>query len=451
MTKRSIKTEIKKNRQKYLDELFDLLKVPSITKDKKATKHAARLLTKKFKSLGFDTKVIKIGKSNPYILAKTGNGSKKIVIYNHYDVQPIEPLNLWRSDPFDPVIRGGKIYARGVADNKANLMLRIQAIEVIKRVSKNNIPLEIVFLVEGEEETGSPNIGHFCRKYGRHWQDSNFCLWESGRQTEDGNPVVELGKKGIAYFLLSCTNGAKDIHSRNASLVDSAVWRLVHALSTLRDVNGNVTIDGLNRLIKPPTKKEIELIRKEKIDIQAELSSIGRKRPLVDTNSKNKILTRHYFSNTCNICGIWSGTTNKEDVKTIIPNQAYAKIDLRLVSDVDSKKIKGMIQKHLKKRGYSDIEVEEMAEIPVGKSNIENKDLRRAISIISKSSKKEVVVRPTAKGSGPYYYTASQYNIPVVELGADYPGSSVHGPNENIRVRDYFKALERTATLFSDY
>lgn len=442
--------DIKRNKPLFIKELSDFIKIESIATNKNQVNAAINFLSNKLKKIGVSTKIIKINKSNPFILGEVGEGKKTLLIYDHYDVMSPGNLNEWQSPPFTLTEKNNVLYGRGLADNKGHLLLRLQAIEtILKNIKK--LPIKIKFVIEGEEEIGSPHIHQFSDRYQDFLKNSSLCLWESGEVDKKGQPQMFLGMKGIAYFLLSCQIGKKDLHSGYASMTDSAVWRLIYALNTLRDKDGYVLIKELKSHIKKPNKFEKNLIKQMNVSKQDLLDSLGRSKLLFNRQNIKKILINHFYGITCNICGIWAGSIDEKEIKTILPYKAYAKIDFRLVKNIDSKEVKRHLKKHLKKHRFNDIKVTELINEPVAYTNPDNKNFLRAINIIENSYRKKVIISPYAKGSGPMYYIASRFNIPCIQLGAQTIDSNIHGPNENIKSEDYFSALQATVDLIMNF
>jgi acetylornithine deacetylase/succinyl-diaminopimelate desuccinylase-like protein len=434
-----------KDKKKFLEELDSFISIESIASNKGAVAKIVEKLTEKLEKIGADVKIVKIKNSNPFVLAQLGEGKKSLLIYDHYDVMSIGDLNEWHIPPFKLTKKGENLFGRGTADNKGHLILRLQAIEwILKKYKK--LPIKIKLVIEGEEEIGSPHIHDFSNKYKKFLENNHLCLWESGDVDEKGQPNMFLGMKGIAYLLLSCYVGKNDLHSGYASLVESPVWRLIKALNTLRDSQGNVLIEEIKKQIRKPTAFEMNLIKSHNVSKRSLLNSLGRRYFLKKDNLKN-ILFNHYFGVTCNICGIWAGSIDKKEIKTVLPNKAFAKIDLRLIENIDSKSIKKIIRRHLDKAGFNDIEIVEIINEPVAYTDFNDNNFKKAIKIIEQSYKKKVILTPYAKGSGPMYYIASQFNIPAIQLGAQNLSSNIHGPNENIKYIDYFKALKATIDL----
>lgn len=437
---------LNKNQKDLIKDLSSFIEIKSIANNYSEIKKIVKLIILRLKKLGFKVKIDVLNNSNPFIIAEFGSGKKSLLIYDHYDVMSADPINEWKYNPFKLTQEKEFLYGRGLADNKGHLILRLQAIETIFKLLKR-IPIKIKWIIEGEEEIGSPHIKDLSNKYQDFLKKNDLCLWESGDVDEKGNPHMFLGMKGIAYFLLTCEVGKNDLHSGFASLVDSAVWRLIHALKTIRDDKGNILIPEILKKIKPPNNYYLKLIKKYPLNKKKLLEQLGKNYFLKNEKSKEKILLNHFFGITCNICGISAGSTKKNEIKTILPHKAYAKIDFRLVENVDCKKISKIISRHFKKNGYKDIKIKELITEPVAITNYKNKYFKKALKIIERSFCKKIILSPYAKGSGPMYYVASKFKVPCIQLGAQNPASNIHGPNENIKIEDYFKAMQATIDL----
>lgn len=446
MGKKFFSSYIKKNQKNFLKDLSNFIEIKSVAGKYKEIKKITRLIIQRLKKIGFKVKIDLLKNSNPFIVAEIGSSKKSILIYDHYDVVPADYDEGWKYNPFNLTIKNEFLYGRGLADNKGHLILRLQAIETIINHLKK-VPVKIKWVIEGEEEIGSPHIKDFSKKYQDFLKENDLCLWESGDVDEEDNPHMFLGMKGISYLLLSCEIGKNDLHSGFASLVDSPVWQLIHALKTIRDDKGNILVPEILKMIQPPDKFHLNLIKKYPLNKDKLLQQLGRDYFLKNETAKEKILLNHFFGVTCNICGIFAGSIKKEEIKTVLPNKAFAKIDFRLIEKIDCKKIKNIIYQHLKKNGYQNINIEELITEPVAITDYKNRYFKKAIKIIEKSYNKKVVISPYAKGSGPMYYIASKFNVPCIQLGAQNPGSNIHGPNENIKLKDYFKALQATIDL----
>lgn len=438
------------NKEKYIHELVKFCAQPSISIGGRGMDEMFNLVKDKLELLGANVQSVRFKNGYPIILAeiKAKTNSKKkptVLIYNHYDVQPEDPLDKWDTPPFEPTIKGGKVYARGVSDNKANLLFRLQVIESILN-TYNDLPVNLKWIIEGEEEVGSPSLEQLSVEYGHFWKDANVCIWETGGVTDTGAAELSLGLKGITYIELECTYNKSDLHSGNAAVVGSPVWRLIKALGTLRDVDGNVTVDGLYQHAIKPSKYELDLIKNTNFDSNTFLKDLGAQKSIVDVKDKIAFQHQMYYKCTANICGIWGGYTVENGIKTIIPNKATAKMDFRLVKGITVKDALTKIRKHLDKNGYQDIVLRELISEEAAKTDAGNIYVKKCIKVLKQVYKKDPLVVPTSLGSGPMFYVSDVFNIPTVHIGAENPKSKPHAPNENIRISDYFKAMEAFTT-----
>jgi acetylornithine deacetylase/succinyl-diaminopimelate desuccinylase-like protein len=203
------------NRARYYDELRAFLRQPSIAAQGIGLEETAALVADRLRRLGAEAQILRLPDAAPVVYGSIGQGERTLLIYDHYDVQPPEPLELWHSQPFDPSERDGKLYARGVADNKGNLMLRIQAIESWL-ATEGDLPIRINFLVEGEEEIGSVHLEEFCQQYADLLK-ADGCLWETGGKNALEQPAIYCGAKGICYVELVARGASHDLHSSNAT------------------------------------------------------------------------------------------------------------------------------------------------------------------------------------------------------------------------------------------
>lgn len=435
------------NTNKYIEELKAFCAQPSVSAENRGMQEMVNIVEGKLKDLGADVKRVTVEDSFPFLLAelkaKTNSEKKKtVLIYNHYDVQPEEPVELWETPPFEPTEKDGKLYVRGVSDNKGNMLLRIQAVRELLAKFDNDLPVNIKWLIEGEEEIGSPHLHGLQHEYGDFWKDSDVCIWETGGVTVDGAPTLTLGMKGILYIELECAFNDHDLHSGNAVVVDSPVWRLISALSTLRDKDGNVTLEGFYENVLAPSAKELELLEDSSYDPIKTVASLGAEKTLVRTENTLEFRKQLYFRGTANICGIWAGYTVEGGIKTVLPNKATAKIDFRLIPNQNSDDILDKLNAHLVKRGFNDITVRKLISEECGKSNIEDPSIQTCIAVMTETYGVKPQIGIINPASGPIYPITSVYDIPVVQIGASHPGSNAHAPNENIVLEHYVKAIE---------
>lgn len=437
------------NRERFVAELQDFCRQPSVAAQNWGMREMADKVVARLKQLGAAVELIPVGDGAPVVFAEIGSGARTLMIYNHYDVQPPEPLELWNSPPFDAAIRDGKLFARGVADNKGNLVCRIQAVEAYL-ATFGNLPLKIKFVVEGEEEIGSIHLPQFVDENRALLQDAHGCLWEAGYKDIDNCPVLSCGVKGIVYVELHARGANRDLHSAAAAIVPNPAWRLIWALATLKDENDNVLIDDYQSHVRPPTPAEMDALKSiprddEKLKVDYGIPAFIRNLSGID------LLKKHLYEPTVTICGLYSGYIG-EGSKTVLPNHAFAKIDFRLVPNLTPELVVDLLRRHLDRRGFNDIEIvlTENGE-HVARSPLDSAIVRSAIDAARSVYATEPIVYPTMAGSGPMYPLCQQLGIPAVSAGCGWHDSRSHAPNENIRLADYFEGMSFVRELIDRF
>src|ERR671916_2059793 len=260
----SVEKRIEDSKDYLLEELEEFLRMPSVSAregDEGSFRECAEWVRAKLEEAGAEARLMET-EGHPVVFAEmgeAGDGDKTLLSYGHYDVQPPEPLELWESDPFEPEIRDGILFARGVADDKGDVMARIQALRVYQE-EHGPLPFRLKFLIEGEEEVGSTNLPAFVHR-NEELLAADACLWEGSMKDESGRPMIFCGTKGLLYVELRAKGASHDLHSMYGGLAPNPVWRLVQALRTIKDENGEITLDGFENLIEPPSKEELEAIR----------------------------------------------------------------------------------------------------------------------------------------------------------------------------------------------
>jgi acetylornithine deacetylase/succinyl-diaminopimelate desuccinylase-like protein len=436
------------HQERFLDELFTLLRVPSVAAQQRGIAETATLVQQRFERLGASTRLIDTKGGSPVVYATIGNGLRTLLIYDHYDVQPAEPLELWDSPAFEPAIRDGKIYARGVADNKGNLMLRIQAIETWL-ATLGELPLRVAFVVEGEEEISSPSLPAFCRDNAELLRVDG-CLWETGGRNIDDRPVVSCGAKGIQYVELVARGAAYDLHSSNATIVPNPAWRLTWALATLKAPDGRVLIPGFYDHIRPPSAADMQALESIPDNDDELLANYGIPQFLDGLRGVER-LRRHLFTPTCTICGLVSGYTG-EGSKTVLPSEARAKIDFRLAPDMEPATVMRQLRDHLDAQGYADIAIIDLGGEHPARSDLNSALVRATVASAEATYGMPAIVYPTMAGTGPMYPLCQALGTPVASgAGCGYHGTQVHAPNENIRLADYWLAMRWMGRLIQEF
>jgi acetylornithine deacetylase/succinyl-diaminopimelate desuccinylase-like protein len=437
------------HKEQFLDELYTLLRIPSISAQGRGLHEAAAFVRERLERLGAEVQIFSMGGGAPLVYGTLGSGPRRLLIYDHYDVQPPEPLELWHSPAFEPTIRDGKLYARGVADNKGNLLLRMQAIGAWL-ATQGPLPLQIVFVIEGEEEISSRTLPLFCKEYA-NLLAADGCLWETGGRDRDERPHVHCGAKGIQYIELVARGAAYDLHSSKATVVPNPAWRLTWALATLKAPDGRILIPGFYDAVREPSAADLAALESIPQEDEAELlADYGIPAFLDDLHGLER-LQRHYFTPTCTICGLVSGYTGPGS-KTVLPNEARAKIDFRLVPDMEPETVMRQVRAHLDEQGYPDIEIIDHGSAHPSRSDLDSAMAQATARAARATYGSEPAIYPTMAGTGPMYDLGPALGVPVATgAGCGYYGTLIHAPNENARLDDYWLAMRWMGELIREF
>lgn len=364
------------------------------------------------------------------VKSKANPNGKTILFYNHYDVQPEEPLELWKVDPFSGKVEGNYIFGRGSSDDKGELITRIKAVEYFLKKT-GDVPCNVKFIVEGEEEIGSLHVEKYLTKY-RHKLTCDGVIWEFGYIDERDRPIISLGMKGLLYVELLSKGPSRDAHSSLAVLIENPAWRLVRALNTMRDNNGKILIRGWYKDVREFTPEELSLIANEPFDEEEFKKEYG-----IDkfVNNATGIEARKAFvgMSTCNIAGLLSGYIG-EGAKTILPAEAKVKIDFRLVPDMIPEKQFELVKNHLKENGFEDdIDIK----LIHGEAAVRMPSNHSFIKQVEESAKEtfgSAIISISSAGTGPMHSFAKVLGAPCVSIGSTYIYAKIHSPNEFARI-----------------
>ena len=437
------------SKDELLDELKEFLRMPSVSArkgDDGSFRGCAEWVRAKLEAVGAEARLMETA-GHPVVYAEIGEGERTLLSYGHYDVQPPEPLDLWESDPFEPTVRDGSLFARGIADDKGDVMARIQALRLYGEEA-GPLPFKLKFFIEGEEEVGSPNLAPFVRA-NKELLSADACIWEGSMKDEAGRPMVFCGTKGMAYVELRARGASHDLHSMYGGIAPNPAWRLVQALRTIKDEDGEITVDGFMDLVEPPSKEDIEALGRIPFDDASLGASWGVDR--LDRGLSGEAALREYLLKpTANIAGIHSGYAGPGS-KTIVPSEAYVKMDFRLVKGQSPGPVVALIREHLKRRGFDDIEVVDLHGVEAAKTPVDSPVVRTAVEAWEEVGS-EALVYPTVGGSGPTSLIATELGIPTIMTGAVMNSNSrIHAPNESARLSDYFEAVRYFAGFFGRF
>ncbi len=378
-------------------------------------------------------------------LPSNEKNARTLVIYNHYDVQPVEPLSEWKSEPFRPEIREGKLYGRGVGDDKGEIVARFSAIKTLIDTGSSVRP-NIKWVIEGEEETGSVHFHNFVLAH-KSLLKGDGCLWEGGDRSTKGTPEVHLGVKGLLYVEYKLKVGQKDQHSMYGPVAPNPAWRLVNLLKTIRDEKGKILIDGFYSDVAKPTAEESKFLRANEFN-KKELKEALQIDYLIEGKNNASTVTKLMFSPTANIAGFGSGYLG-EGAKTIVPREAFVKMDFRLVANMRSSDILSKLKRHLKRHGFADIELVVHSKEDPAKTPLKSRIAQALIKSSELVYGKKPNVWPTTPGTGPLSVFTEKLKLETaMGVGVSYPGSGFHAPNEHIQIDHFNKAIKQLICLF---
>ena len=357
-----IQTYISKNRERFYEELFSLIRIPSISAHSERRDDMQRCATRWAELLleaGVDRAEVLPTKGNPVVFAekRVGDALPTILVYGHYDVMPVEPLELWASDPFEPEIKEGRIYARGANDDKGQSFMHAKAFEYL--IKENSLPVNVKFLIEGEEEIGSPNLEDFCREHRDLLACDTILVSDTGMFAEDV-PSITTGLRGLAYWQIEVTAAARDLHSGLfGGAVANPLIELSKIIARLVDADGHITIPHFYDDVDTVSPEERELMAQIPFDETAYKQSIGIRELHGETGYST--VERTGIRPSLDVCGMWGGYTG-EGSKTVLPAKAYAKLSARLVPHQQPDKIATLVADHIRAiaPNYVDVQVEWM-------------------------------------------------------------------------------------------
>ncbi|GBF24315.1 putative metallohydrolase [archaeon MnTg01] len=421
------------NLNELISELQTLIRQPSVSAKNEGIEECAKLVSKILKKSGINSEILRIKKGvAPVVFAEVKskmNPNKTILFYNHYDVQPVEPFELWDDDPFSGKIMGNKIFGRGSSDDKGELITRIKAVEAFLK-TQSDVPCNVKFLIEGEEETGSANIDKYLKKYKKKFS-CDGVIWEFGYVDSKNRPIVGLGMKGLLYVELIKEESKIDAHSSLAVIIKNPAWRLIEAVSSLRDSSGRILIKDWYKEVKPFSKKDIELLMAEPIDENSFKKEFGIK-DFVGKKRGLELKKALAGSPTCNIAGMVSGYVGT-GAKTVLPSKALIKIDFRLVPKMNPKKQIERLKKHLKRKGFGDIKIK----VYHGEAAARTDPNEPFVANV-KSSADEIfgtsILNVSNAGTGPMHSFVKYLKAPCISIGSTYIFSKIHSPNEFTRI-----------------
>lgn len=439
----------------YIDQHFDehlaatqcYLCQPSISTQGLGIQECAEMTAGMLRNLGAEARLVPLEGGHPVVYGHLASKSsdRTLLVYGMYDVQPVEPLDAWQSPPFEAQVVGNRIIARGAYNSKGPLMAFINAVRSIQAVT-GDVPVNIIFVIEGEEELGSRNLPQFIENYANELQVAEAMYFHMPTELVKGYPQVWLGCKGIAYFELEVKTLPADAHSMAAPVVNSPVWRLISALNSMRQAGDRILIDGFYENVQPPNEDDERLLR-ELIDtfgpsaLQTMYGITQFRTGLLGVDFVQELI----FAPSLNIDGFLSGYTGT-DVKTIVPASAMCKIDIRLVPEMTVQEVLDKVRAHLDRLGYDDIELHFVTGYNPAKTSVNEPVVQAAVHAIQGMGAEPKVV-PMIPASVPQVmFSEPPLSLPFVISGLGH-GWLMHAPNEYFEVEG-LRSCEKSAVAF---
>lgn len=445
---RHIDAFVQEHLDHYIAETVRLCAQPSISARGEGIAECADLVASMMAEHGLHVRKIATP-GNPVIVGHAdGKSPRTLLCYNHYDVQPPEPLELWTSPPFEPTIRDGALYARGVADDKGEFVSRLAAIAAVRAAHGGELPCGVTLVVEGEEEVASPHIAQFVQE-NLALLESQGAIWEVGGPDPDGRPVCSLGFRGILSVELSIQLLKTDAHSGSAHILPNAAWHLLWALASLKGPDERIRIAGHYDNVRPPTERDRRLL--DQMPVHEDLLRQAHGVREFVRGATGQDLNRAVFEPTCNICGITTGYQGA-GTKTIIPAQASAKVDFRLVPDQEPDEVLAKLRAHLDREGFADVVVRRLGAMLPSKTPADDPFVLLTARTGEEVYGRPCLLDPLEGGSSPSYaFSGPLGNIPVVLAGVGYWGSRAHAPDEHIRLQDFQQGIRHVARILEGF
>lgn len=444
---RAIDAHITANLDRHLSELSTLCAQPSVSARGEGNRDCAALVEALYRDYGFRTRMIETGGQPVVVAHLEGASPRRLLCYNHYDVQPPEPLELWTTPPYTPTVRDGALYARGSRDDKGEIVCRLAAIDAVRAACGGTLPCSIVMVTEGEEEIGSPHMKAFVQEH----LDLLRCdgaIWEEGGTDESGRHRMALGGRGILAVELSVEVMDRDAHSGGGHLLPNAAWRLVRALNTLKDANERILIEGFYEQARGPSPLDTALIAGQPDPTEALRAETGVRSFL--NGMTGGALNAAVFNPTCTIEGITTGYQGA-GFKTVIPARASAKLDFRLVMSQDPEDVFRKLRRHLDAQGFDDVNVEWLGAMWPWKAEPDHPLVALAAATGEAVYGKPASLIPTTGGSSPVYAFARPLGIPVITAGIGNMRNRQHAPDEHVRIDDFVNGTRHVARIIEGF
>ncbi len=444
-----IKNYVEANKQRFLDELFGLIRIPSISSisdHKPDMEKAAQYWRASILAAGADKAEVMPSDGNPVVYGEKIIDPKlpTVLVYGHYDVMPVDPIEKWNTPPFEPVVKDGKIWARGADDDKGQAFMHAKAFELM--VKTNTLPCNVKFMIEGEEEIGSPSLGKWCETHKEMLKADIILVSDTGMLSLD-MPSITTGLRGLAYWQVEVTGPNRDLHSGIfGGAVANPINVLAKMIASMTDENGRVTMPGFYDDVVEVSKEERAMLAKAPFDENRYKESLN----VVELFGEKGYTTteRTGIRPSFDVCGIWGGYTG-EGAKTVLPSKAFAKISSRLVPNQDHEEIAVMFKNYFESIAPATVKVE-VTSLHGGQGYGCPIDFP-AYQAAEKAYIESFGVRPVPVRSGGSIPIISTFEhvlgIKSILMGFGLESDAIHSPNENFPLANFYKGIE-TIPLF---
>ena len=455
----SFKGYINDHKERFLKELFNLIRIPSVsavTEHNDDTRNAAKFLLNQFETLGMDNCEICETKGHPIVYAEKIIDKKlpTVLVYGHYDVQPVDPIELWNTDPFDPTIKKtdihpeGAIFARGACDDKGQMFMHLKAVEVLN--NNGGLTCNVKFMIEGEEEIGSDNLETFVKK-NKNKLDCDIIIVSDTGMINKTTPSITVGLRGLAYLEIELTGPNRDLHSGHyGGSVANPINSLAKMIASLHDENHKVTIPGFYDNVIEYTNEQ----RKKDCEIPFDIDEFKDSLHIKDVLGEKDYTTveRRSIRPCLDVNGIWGGYT-EEGSKTVIPSKAYAKISMRLVNNQDWKNISSLFSDHMRKITPNGMEIK-INEHHGGQPYLTSTD-SKAYTAASKAYFEVFGKEPFPVKDGGSIPIIAQFEkelgVKTILMGFGLDSDAIHSPNEHFGLSNFFKGIETITNFYKFY
>ena len=437
--------------QHYFEVLRTLISKKSIFAQQIGLQEVANYLGEIFTAAGAKV-MIDDSYTAPFVLAEflsSNPAAKTVIFYNHYDTVPADDDQPWTNDPFTLSVHYGVMYGRGVDDDKGHITARLTAVRKYVR-EHGDLPVNIIFMMEGAEESASTDLDKYLAKHRKRLQGADLLVWEQGSRNNLGQLEISGGNKGIVTFDMTVKSADVDIHSSFGGVINSASWYLLNALSSLRSPDGRILVEGIHEQVQEPNERELALIEEYALRTPEELSQVyGLKLPVL-LDERKEFLRRFYFEPSLNIEGFGSGYQG-QGVKTILPSEAQAKMEVRLVPGLEPEDVLDKIRQQLDKNGYPAVELTYTLGEMSYRSDMSAPSILNLIELAKDYYQEGVSVLPTSAGTGPMHTVYEALEVPMAAFGLGNANSRDHGGDENVKIADYYTHIELIQDLIGSY